>query len=167
MPAVIRRLEPSDLALYRVVRLEALLHHPEAFLSAYEDEAAEPLDSYKRMIATAPSATFGCFVGGVLVGIAGLTISPRLKLRHKGTIVGVYLQPAHRSRGLARQLIQTVIEEARQVGIVGLHLHVTVGNEAAERLYRALGFRRYGVEERALRIAGRFFDEAMMVLDLD
>ena len=119
MPAVIRRLEPSDLALYRVVRLEALLHHPEAFLSAYEDEAAEPLDSYKRMIATAPSATFGCFVGGVLVGIAGL------------------------------------------------HLHVTVGNEAAERLYRALGFRRYGVEERALRIAGRFFDEAMMVLDLD
>jgi GNAT superfamily N-acetyltransferase len=144
-----------------------LRNHPEAFSSAYEDEAAESLDTYKRMIATPPSATFGYFVDGALAGIAGLIVSPRLKLRHKGLIVGVYLQPAHRSHGLARRLIETVIEEGRRVGVISLHLNVTVGNEPAERLYYALGFRRYGVEERALRIGDVYVDEAMMSLDLD
>ncbi len=119
------------------------------------------------MIAVPPSATFGCFVDGALVGITGLMVSPRLKLRHKGTIVGVYLQPAHRSHGLARRLIETAIEEARRAGVISLLLNVTVGNEPAERLYYGLGFRRYGLEERALRIGDDYVDEAMMSLILD
>lgn len=160
-------MEQADLPAYRFVRLEALRHHPEAFLSAYEDEAAEPLDTYKRMIAAPPSATFGCFVNDTLVGIAGLIVSPRLKLRHKGTIVGVYLRPAHRSHGLARELMEAVIDEARRVGVISLLLDVTVGNEAAQRLYRGLGFQPYGVEERALRIGDDYFDEEMMELRLD
>ena len=73
-------MDQSDLPAYRVIRLEALQRHPEAFLSAYEDEAAEALDTYKRMIAAPPSATFGCFVDDALVGIAGLIVSPRAKL---------------------------------------------------------------------------------------
>ncbi len=167
MPTVIRRLDQSDLPAYRVIRLEALQRHPEAFLSAYEDEAAEALDTYKRMIAAPPSATFGCFVDDALVGIAGLIVSPRAKLRHKGTIVGVYVQPSDRGRGLARQLMDRAIAEARRVGVDTLLLTVTVGNDAAERLYLGLGFRRYGVEKRALRIGARYFDEALMDLRLD
>ncbi len=164
---MIRRLTLADLLDYRVVRLEALQRHPEAFISAYEDEAAESLDSYKRMIGVAPSATFGCFVDGALVGIAGLVVSPRAKLRHKGTVVGVYLRPAYRSHGRAAQLVGAAIDEARRIGLVSLLLSVTVGNIAAERLYRNLGFHSVGIEERALRIGDRYFDETTMVLRLD
>ena len=57
--ATIRRLERADLPIYRPVRLEALRRHPEAFLAAYEDELAEPLESYARMIPDPPSAVFG------------------------------------------------------------------------------------------------------------
>ena len=87
--------------------------------------------------------------------------------RHKGTIVGVYVQPSDRGRGLARQLMDRAIAEARRVGVDTLLLTVTVGNDAAERLYLGLGFRRYGVEKRALRIGARYFDEALMDLRLD
>ena len=166
MPTVIRRLAQSDLPAYRVVRLEALQRHTEAFLSAYEDEVAESLDSYKRMIATPPSATFGCFVDDTLVGITGLIVSPRAKLRHKGTIVSVYVRPDRRGLGLARQLMDAAIAEARLIGVDTVLLTVTVGNDAAERLYLGLGFRRYGVEERALRVGDRYFDEALMDLRL-
>jgi GNAT superfamily N-acetyltransferase len=167
MPTLVRRLEQTDLPEYRVVRLEALLRHPEAFLSSYEDEAAESPDSYKRMIAAPPSATFGCFDGDALMGITGLIVSPRAKLRHRGTIVSVYVRPDRRGRGLARQSMKTTIDEARRVGVVSLLLTVTIGDDAAERLYVGLGFPRYGVEERAMRIGDRYFDEAMMFSRLD
>ncbi len=165
--AAIRRLDQADLPAYRTIRLEALRLHPEAFSSALEDEAAESLESFARKIVPPPGATLGCFVDGKLVGIAGLIVSPRVKLRHKGTLVGVYLDPLHRGQSRARRLVEAVIQEARLAGLISLHLSVTVGNEAAERLYRALGFRCYGVEERALRIDDGYVGEAMMVLDLD
>ena len=123
--------------------------------------------SYARMIAVPPSATFGCFVDDVLVGIAGLVVSVKTKIRHSGLLVGVYLDPTHRSHGLARSLVAAAIAEARAVGVVALRLTVGTGNESAERLYRSLGFQVYGVERRAVRLGDIYLDATMMVLDLD
>jgi hypothetical protein len=39
----IRRLQPKDAALYRELRLEALLRNPEAFSSTFEAETAQTL----------------------------------------------------------------------------------------------------------------------------
>jgi len=46
-------------------------------------------------------------------------------------------------------------------------LTVISENEAARRLYRALGFIEYGVEKRALKQNGRYYDEVLMVKFLD
>lgn len=160
---MIRRLGPADVAAYRTLRLEALRSHPEAYSSSFEDELKEPTEFFARRI---PSI-FGCFVGDTLVGTASLVVATGLKLRHKGLVVGVFLDPAHRGRGLARALMEAVIEAARADGLVALRLGVTIGNEPAERLYRALGFRQYGVEVDAIRVGGVGFDEALMALDLE
>ncbi len=119
------------------------------------------------MIQSPPGATFGGFVDEALVGIAGLVVSDRQKLRHKGLLVGIYVDPANRGGGLARSLVERVIQEARSAGLLTLQLHVSVGNAPAERLYRGLGFQVFGVEERALRVGDRFVDDIMMVLRLD
>ena len=158
---MIRRLEPRDIDAFRALRLEALRLHPEAYSSSHEDEVREPLEFFVRRL---PNC-FGCFVGETLVGIARLSVSPGLKLRHKGLLVSVFLDPAHRGQGLARQLLEAVIEEARVAGLTSVRLAVTVGNEPAERLYRALGFRIYGIEVDAIRVDGKGFDEALMCLD--
>lgn len=160
---MIRRLGPADVAAYRTLRLEALRSHPEAYSSSFEDELKEPTEFFARRI---PSI-FGCFVGDTLVGTASLVVATGLKLRHKGLVVGVFLDPTHRGRGLARALMEAVIEAARADGLVALRLGVTIGNEPAERLYRALGFRQYGVEVDAIRVGGVGFDEALMALDLE
>ena len=47
-----------------------------------------------------------------------------------------------------------------------VRLSVVVPNAAAVRLYEAAGFERYGLERRALKVAGRHHDEALMAVRL-
>jgi ribosomal protein S18 acetylase RimI-like enzyme len=48
-----------------------------------------------------------------------------------------------------------------------VRLSVTVGNTAAERLYRACGFESYGVEKAGLKTGGKAYDLELLVLFLN
>ena len=54
-------------------------------------------------------------------------------------IQSVYVDPAHRQRGLYRQLYAVVREEARAAGAAGLRLYVDATNTRAQAVYTALG----------------------------
>jgi ribosomal protein S18 acetylase RimI-like enzyme len=79
---------------------------------------------------------------GVVVAGAGLWImewpphalgvDPR-----RGNILNVYVAPGHRRRGLARRLMQVVLDECRASGLETVILHAS---EAGRPLYEALGF---------------------------
>ena len=109
---------------------------------------------------------FGGFDDGALLGVAGFAIPPLAKKRHKGLLWGVYVREAARGQGLGRALVAHVIEHAR-ARVVQLQVAVVTTNHAARRLYRTLGFARYGLEPRGLACAGRYFDQELMVLVLD
>jgi RimJ/RimL family protein N-acetyltransferase len=47
-----------------------------------------------------------------------------------------------------------------------VQLSVVAGNAPAQRLYASLGFAPYGLEERALKVDGKYFDEVHMVRPL-
>lgn len=47
-----------------------------------------------------------------------------------------------------------------------LNLSVMSDNLAAKRLYASVGFELYGVERRALKHGGRYFDEDLLALRL-
>ncbi|MDB5398139.1 MAG: hypothetical protein QOD93_7532 [Acetobacteraceae bacterium] len=160
---MIRPLRQRDLPLYRPLRLEALLRHPEAFGSSFEEEQGSDLS---HLIGDPPNVTLGGFVDGVMVGTAGLVVSPRLKQRHKGHVVGVYVAPAWRRTGLARALLDHLVADARKSGLILLTLSVTVGNTAARRLYLHAGFTVYGVEPLSLRVGSDPLDEELMALRL-
>jgi RimJ/RimL family protein N-acetyltransferase len=165
---MIRRLVAGDADAFRRVRLDALRLHPEAFGSAYEDEAALDRTQFVERLSASGFTRFGAFdEEGRLVGLAGLRMDPGAKQRHKAHLFSMYVDASHRGSGLARQLVETVITAARGAGAVVLHLTVTVGNVPAQRLYRRLGFTTYGTERRSLRVGGRFHDEELMALDLD
>ena len=74
-------------------------------------------------------------------------------------LVLMAVRPAHRRRGVARRLLDWLLESATTAGIESLHLELRAGNQAARRFYRALGFgetilvpRYYGGTESALRM---------------
>ncbi|HEV2468086.1 MAG TPA: GNAT family N-acetyltransferase [Candidatus Sulfotelmatobacter sp.] len=55
----------------------------------------------------------------------------------RATILNVYTDPGHRRRGIARQLMQTMIAWCRQEGLARISLHAS---DDGRHLYESLGF---------------------------
>ena len=88
------------------------------------------------------------------------------KLRHKGLIWGVYVRPSARRAGLGMALLARVLDHARGGAVEEVRLSVVASNGAAIRFYEAAGFEAYGVERRALKVAGRYHNEVLMAARL-
>jgi GNAT superfamily N-acetyltransferase len=61
----------------------------------------------------------------------------------QGGLLGIYCMatlPGSRRRGLARRVLQALLDRARQEGLTSAYLCVTAKNEPAQRLYEAAGF---------------------------
>ena len=164
----VRLLGRSDEPAFRRVRLDALRLYPEAFGVTYEEDAATTPDELACRLLGPPASMFGGFTAaGELVGTTALMPQGRVKARHKGSLYAVYVDAAHRRSGLARALVETAIVQARSARLSVVQLTVTLGNEAARRLYAELGFRTYGIERRGLCVDGVFHDVEQMALDLE
>jgi ribosomal protein S18 acetylase RimI-like enzyme len=159
----IRRLTEADAVLYRDIRLEALRANPEAFGSTFEIENAQPLSSFSTTLGN--STVLGAFRDSKLVAIAGFAVHRGQKMAHKGVIWGMYVQPSARRGRIGRQLVEAILDLARQ-RVELIQLTVVRDNEQARRLYTNLGFLEYGIEKNALKQNGRYYDEILMAKDL-
>lgn len=102
----IRRLTPSDAAAFQGLRLASLLDTPIAFGSSYGEESNSTLQSVAARLEPLPDrGVFGAFDGDTLIGIVGLGRENLLNLSHKAFIWGMYVAPAYRNQGLARELL--------------------------------------------------------------
>lgn len=93
-----------------------------------------------------------CFVAetdGIPIGCAGLTM-----LDNEGNIDKVMVREDFRGRGVAYQMLERLLEEARKRGITEFTLEVRVGNRPAIHLYEKLGFVSEGVRP-------KFYDKPM------
>jgi ribosomal protein S18 acetylase RimI-like enzyme len=161
---VIRRLEPGqDTELFRAIRLESLKKNPESFGSDFASENDKPPEWFAGRLTT--SDVFGAFHGEELLGIAGFQVGQTAKRAHKGTLWAVYVRPAKRSAGVARRLVETVIEHAKG-RVEQVNLAVDRRNMHARRLYTSLGFIEYGLEKNALKVGDRYLDDVLMVRTL-
>ena len=158
----IRLLAQEDCLIFKVLRLEALLQHPEAFGSSFEEESAmsnaEFLDGFKK------SDIFGAFVENQLVGCAGFFVQSPLKMCHRGVLFSMYIKPAFRKNGIGDALVKAIISHSKK-RVTQLHATVVTTNQVALNLYEKNGFKIYGTEPRSLKIGDQFYDEHMMVLE--
>lgn len=81
-------------------------------------------------------------VAGAVVaggGIITLTFQshPRDPRPARAWVVNMFTEPAHRRRGIARRLMETMLAYCREAGMRTLYLHAS---EAGRPLYRSLGF---------------------------
>ncbi len=77
----------------------------------------------------------------------------------------MYVRPSARKAGVGRRLVETIVEFARH-RVELMQLSVVSDNEPARRLYERLGFLEYGIEKKALKQDGRYYDEVLMARDL-
>jgi RimJ/RimL family protein N-acetyltransferase len=161
----VRRLLADDAAQWQALRLAALQDSPTAFASSYEEEKDRELASVNSMLGS--GGVFGGFSQNTLCCIASVHAESMRKMAHKGGVWGVYAAPSVRGTGLARRVMHTLIEHARDaMGLEFLTLGVNVNNIPALRLYEGLGFARIGIERGFLKVDGVLHDQIHMHKDL-
>ena len=165
----IKLLTPADASAYWELRLEALQQSPEAFASSYEEaiQRTNPIEQVENNLRTEGNYTFGAFDQNKLVGMVTLIQESSLKLKHRANIFAMYVSPVTRGQGVGKALVTEAINKAKTIeGIEKLNLSVVSSNEAAKNLYKRLGFKVFGVEEKALKVEGTYYNDEHMVLFL-
>jgi GNAT superfamily N-acetyltransferase len=137
----IHALLPHDWQVIRDIRLRSLHESPHAFTSSLAREAAFDESTWRQR-----ATTGHWFVAvedeepiGVAAGVDGWSGDAT-----KRELVGMWVAPGWRGRGVARLLIGAVSTWARSEDASTLSLGVREGNQAARAVYVALGLRTSG-----------------------
>ncbi len=138
----IRQIGPDDWATFRDIRLAALKDSPTAFAVTAAEAAPRSDAEWETMVrercASGVSATW------IAEDPAGRSVGIVAAFDHPTSsdveLVSMWVAPAARGAGLARQLVDVVIAWADERQSPSVSLWVMSGNDPAFRLYETAGF---------------------------
>ena len=101
-------------------------------------------DFYNRHLSDGTFVSWVAIIGDVIIATSGLSFTEKPPYYSNptgkiGILSNMYTVPAYRRRGIAKKLMELVVEEARDYGCGVIHL--TASNEGA-LLYENYGFER-------------------------
>ncbi|MEX3630325.1 MAG: GNAT family N-acetyltransferase [Burkholderia sp.] len=117
----------------------------------YQSEAARnadlfgrppDLEGYKRLEANGVLHALGVFYGEMVVGFAGLLVTPVLHFQGRliGTVESLFVASGYRAGGTGTALLRAVEDRARDLGAVGLYITSPADGRVAAILPRS-GYR--------------------------
>ena len=159
-----RKLIISDYEEYNKIRTNALNIVPEAFASTNEEEMANRKQRFISIVIHPFNFLMGAFDNELLVGLVAFVKEEKNKLKYKGIIGGMFVDPLKQGEGIGYQLVIKTVDTAFEIEeLKKINLQVVTTNVNAVRLYEKTGFISYGLEESALCVNGQFFDVYLMV----
>ncbi|MGA1848962.1 MAG: GNAT family N-acetyltransferase [Thermoplasmatota archaeon] len=143
-PVEVRRTSGEDipkLAAYKVDQLNEIYEHPD------DDEARDLKDRIRKFLSKhLDEGDMFCYIAissGKIVGSACLMIrdsQPVYDLFDRGKlgyVMNIHTSEEYRGLGITNQLVQRIIDSAREAGIEYIHVHCS---EDMTRFYSKLGF---------------------------
>lgn len=150
---VVRRAARADLpALGRMAAGLVDVHHqfdPQRFFAAGPDTPAGYAAFLGRQLSASDAVVLVAEVEGLVVGYVygGVEGHDYMSLRGPaGVVHDLFVDARHRSRGIARQLLEHVLAELHARGVPRVVLSTADRNVEAQRLFARLGFRRTMIE---------------------
>jgi ribosomal protein S18 acetylase RimI-like enzyme len=163
-----RQLNPADYHDYKRVRLDCLKQCPNNFGDTYEEALIK--ESFK--VTGAIQATdqynfaFGAFTeNNKLIGICGFITDMRMKARHRGEIVQLFVDSKYNGKGIGKKLLQLSIDKAfANQQTEQIILSVASANENAIGLYKRFGFAEYGRLEKFFKSGEEYLTQSFFCL---
>lgn len=83
---------------------------------------------------------------------------------HTAYLGGLAIDPAYNGKGYGGKMMQAIINQAKQMGVLRIELSVAVNNFRAIRLYEKAGFQKEGLLKKYTHLVkeNRYVDEVMM-----
>jgi len=166
MQITYRKLAPSDSETYRITRLKCLQEYPNNFTSDYESERKKEKLMFSAFIESddEENFVFGAFNGKECVGICGFLRETKVRTKHRGGLIQVYVAKGHQGKGIGKELVLRSARKAfDEVGVEQVNLSVVAGNDGAKAIYEKCGFAEYGRLNRHSKIGDDYFDEIFMI----
>ena len=106
----------------------------EIFSDAWDEK------SFETVLENPSSAFYIAEEDGVFCGYAGQTV-----IEDECEIINIAVLPEFRRRGIARRLMEIMLDGCRESGVTHVYLEHRCSNTAAGALYESLGFKAYAV----------------------
>jgi ribosomal protein S18 acetylase RimI-like enzyme len=150
----IRPIRPDEWRRWRATRLRMLRDDADFFATRYDDMVREPDQTWRDWVAEAAAGEektlFVAEEGETWLGVVGAFVRVNaLEVQ----LISMWVDPAARGRGVARDLIRAVASWTQARGAARVVLFVQEANAPARRLYQQAGFRLTG--DRTPASAGR------------
>lgn len=151
----IRPATPGDVpcVLPMVTKLAALHESWDRAKYGYRPDPAEMYRGWLASRARDPRSVFLVADRGEgespIIGFLVATIEKELpiyRLQEYGFIHEVWVEPAYRHEGLARQMVMLTIEQFGELGVKQVRLDTAQANDSARALFNSCGFRASTVE---------------------
>lgn len=165
---IYRKLTAADARAFREIRLECLQKHPDKMGTSLADEIAKPKLHFEKLIEeeSAEVIFYGAFSGAELVGTAGFVRGDRLKTRHEGEVVAMYVKSGFQGQRIGEKMLLALLEEVFELdGIEQAYLTVFDDNAAAVGLYERTGFETFGVQKNYFKSGDRYWNRRLMQLE--
>jgi len=164
----IRETEVKDAALILDFFVE--VNKETKYLSREPHEVTMTLDDEMMYLDTIANSEHDCmlvvFNENSVIGTIGFHGSGLSRLKHKVTI-GLSILSEYQNLGLGSQMMDTILEKARQYGKTKVELEVRIDNFNAIRLYEKAGFRNEGIRRNGFLVDGEYIDLLLMGIVLD
>lgn len=158
-------IKSDQLKQYKTFLTIGLVNDEENFRITPNDDLNAPFPTKDKV----DSFTLGAYSGNQLAGIVSFARDggDREKLRHKGVLFRMYVSKDFRGQGIAKKLIETLVERVKQIAdIEQINLTVIANNDNAKKLYEKFGFITFGSESNAIKWKDKYFTEDQMALKL-
>ena len=154
-PVRVRRATAADAAAVAEIYNQGILARTATFDTELRTEAD------RRAIIDSGDARHPVLVAeleGRVVGWASIA-AYRQRACYRGVgEVSLYVDAAHRGRGVGRRLMQALVDEARRLGYWKILSRLFPENAASRAMCRAAGFREVGVYEKHAQLDGKWRD---------
>ncbi len=139
IPVIYRKLTPSDLDTFIRMRITQLREE-----GATEDIDLEPAlkDYYNRHLSDGTFISWLALDGEKIIGTSGMSFVEKppyfsCPTGRIGLLSSMFTDPGYRRMGIARELLDRVVNEAREYGCGAVHI---TASDMGVKLYTAYGF---------------------------